>query len=215
MCIDKVHEESKFMAGNSPAIVSIDRAGAFILDVSFHRRIQQEKKMINGELYIFRSVPTTFLHQHGINRLEVETIELCEELGYELKWWRLDKDNIYKFKYIEEYTLIPDILLGIYFNGKSFLAYIEYDTGYENYRSRNSFPVILDKLKKYQAYKASMAWISEGWYGKLATTFPILLFVTEDSHRIEFVNTTSLKLGLKVVAMLTEDYKTNLKGLLS
>lgn len=215
MCIDKVHEEAKYRNGNFPAIVALDRAGAIVLGLNkqFKRRIKHdEMRIIDTKKYIFRSLPSNYLHIHGINELECQTILLGEELGFNVFKWDLEEKNTRLFMYNERIILIPDIFMILRVNNKAFLAYIEYDTGKEDYRHKDKFPTLREKLEKYQKYKLSGTWKNEKWAE--FSPFPLILFVTEDKSRISYVNEKGKKLGLKILAFHSDEYKDNLRTLL-
>lgn len=218
MCLDKVHEESEFMKGNNPSIVALDRAGAMVLNTPFKRRIKQKSRLIGTEKYVFRELPSNYKHIHGVNELEVKTIILSENMNFDVVRWDLEHKNAKIVQYNEKFTIIPDIftIFRLNFNNnKPFLAFIEYDTGYEDHRYKDSFPTIRDKLEKYQKYKLSGSWKNEWWCKKIKTGFPLLIFVTEDEKRVRYTNEKGKALGLRVLAIHSERYEKELEGLLS
>lgn len=214
MCLDKAHEEAEFMKGNTPAVVAIDKAGAFLLGKKFRRRIKQNKRLINGETFVFRSLPTNYRHIHGVNELEVKTIELCQNKGFSLIRWDLEQENAQKLSFSEKFTIIPDIFTIIKADNKPFLAFIEYDTGSEDNRYKDKFPTLREKLEKYQQYMRSGVWKKQWWATKIKTGFPILLFVTEDERRIDYINKKGKSLGIRVVAMHTNEYTEKMGSLI-
>lgn len=214
MCIDKVHEEPEFMKGNLPSIISIDRAGAVILNTTFKRRIKHNKKMYNNELYIIRSLPSNYMHIHGINQLEVDTINLSDEYNFDIIRWDLEHDNIKTFMYNEKITLIPDIFMILKIGDSPFISFIEFDTGSEDNRHKTSFPTITDKLNKYHYYKLSNSWLREDWCRFIKSSFPLLIFVTRDEKRIKYVQKKGESLGLNILVCLDTDYKNILQSLL-
>lgn len=183
MCIDKVHEKQAMGEGNSPAIISLDRAGSLMLDIPYKQRIKKNRKTIKGKEFIFRSLPLNYRHVNGVNKLEVETILLLEESGGEIVTWDLENPiNIYHNG--DKLDLIPDVLTQIRFHKKQknpFYAYIEFDTGSENIRYKSP-PIIRDKVIKYKKYKTSKLWEDKFEY------FPLLMLVTEDDSRVDFFN---------------------------
>jgi hypothetical protein len=86
------------------------------------------------------------------------------------------------------------------------LYFIEYDTGSENRGYSKTFPVLLEKLDKYQKYKMLNGWREEWWAKKINTDFPLLLFVTEDEKRIKYIKETGAKMGLIIECLLSSDY---------
>lgn len=211
-CVDKVHEEPEFQKGNLPAVFALDRAGAILLkqDKKFKRRIKQIYKFGNGEKYPFRELPNNYPHIHGVNELEVQTILLGEEMGFE-KWkWELEEKNAKIFMYNKRYVLIPDVFMILKIGKVPFIAYIEYDTGTEDLRYKDKYPTIREKLEKYMFYKLTKSWKEEGWAKH--SEFPILFFIVEDKKRIKYINQKGKALGLNVKAMHSSDYKKNLKA---
>lgn len=215
LCLDKVHEEAEYRSGNLPAVVALDRAGALILglDKKFKRRIKHDElRIINTKKHIFRELPSNYPHIHGVNQLEVDTILLCEELGIDIVRWDLEEKNTRLFMYNERYILIPDVFLLLRVNNKPFIAYIEYDTGKEDFRYKDKYPTLREKLEKYQKYKLSRTWKNEKWAE--ISPFPLLIFVAEDKKRIPYVNDKGKLLGLKVLAIHSSEFQDNLKTLL-
>jgi hypothetical protein len=215
MCIDKVHEEAEYRNGNKPAVLSLDRAGAILLglDKRFKRRIQHnDVRIIDTKKFIFRELPNNFPHVHGINELEVKTILLGDELGFDIVRWDLEEKNTKMYMYNQRYILKPDIFTILRVNKKPFMAFIEYDTGKEDNRNKDKFPVIREKLEKYHYYKLCGSWKRESW-AEILPFFPILLFVTEDKKRIPYINDKGQKMGLKVKAIHSSEYQETLKDL--
>src|SRR5690606_31610942 len=87
MCIDKAHENQLLGEGNTPAIVSLDKAGSMLLGMKHKPRIRRDKKIVNGRSYFVRKLPINYRHINGVNRLEVETILTLDELGGEITQW--------------------------------------------------------------------------------------------------------------------------------
>lgn len=214
MCIDKVHEEKELMKGNTPAIISLDKAGAFLIGTKFRRRIRHNKRMVGNQTYVFRKLPANYLHVHGVNELEVKTIQLCENNDFDLIRWDLEQENAQKMHFEENYTLIPDIFTIIKSKNKLLLAFIEYDTGTEDDGRKDKFPTIRSKLKKYKLYSNSGLWKKRDWAMKINTEFPILLFVTEDKKRINYINEKGNSMGLRVIAMHSSEYVEKMGNLL-
>lgn len=211
MCIDKVHEKQSFMEGNTPAIISIDKAGAIILGVNYKTRIKKNKKKINGKEYVFRELPSNYKHINGINNLEVETIMFCENTGNHLSKWVIEKPQEFYFGQ-EKIVLIPDILMELKLNTEpinTLYAFIEFDTGSESIRYKEP-PVIRDKIIKYKKYKLSNLWTSDYPY------FPMILLVTEDEKRTVFFNKKCEENGLAGLGIYYKNYTEflmRLKGL--
>jgi len=170
MCIDKTHEKQSLGEGNTPAILSVDKAGSIILGVKHKPRIKKVKKTVNDWHYFIRQLPINYRHINGINRLEVETILTLNEIGGEIIEWVHERP--YELHYGQErLTVIPDVVAKLKFNTehpKEFYAYIEFDTGSENVGYKEP-PIIRDKIIKYKKYKLSKLW--EGEYPH----FPIIL----------------------------------------
>jgi hypothetical protein len=212
-CIDKVHEEPEFMTGNLPAIVAVDRAGAIILGTNFKQRIKHIKRIINNETKIFREIPPNYPHLHGINKLEVDTTLWALERGYKFKWY-LEQNNKKTFSYNgEDIGLIPDVFLILNTNPRIFLFFLEYDTGTEDNRRAKTFPTLLEKMEKYQKYKAIGAWKDEWWAKKINAGFPLVLFITDDDRRIDFIKERGSKIGLHVDAVYSSNYIKKLDSL--
>ena len=177
----------------------VDQGGSLIMGVSHKRRISQTKKVIRGEEYIFRSLPSNYYHTHGINQLEVETMLFCEETGNEIVTWDIEKGRTFTYQG-NRITVIPDVFCVIQFKVKKFFAYIEYDTGSENLRYKTNFPIINDKLEKYKKYKSSKLWIDYAEY------FPVILFATEDEKRIDYFNKKSKEYKLQGFGIYHDKY---------
>lgn len=207
MVLDKAHQKQKIGKGNSPAVVAIDKAGSIILNQPHKRRIQHVRKVYKDGEYIFRLLPPNYPHIHMVNDLEVQLILFCEENGYSYKW-RLEKDNYYKFLYNQEKQLIiPDALMGIKINGKHLFAWIEADTGSEDKRMTKHFPVLQEKLLKYRKFKMSRLWEDE------FEKFPLLLFITSDKKRINWVNKKIEEYGLFGFAIMDYNWISFLEKL--
>lgn len=201
MCLDKVHEPQKFMQGNSPAIVSLDKAGSIILGIPHKKRIKKEKKVIKGVPYIFRYLPANYRHVNGVNNLEVESILFCEKHNVNLIEWELE--SITSITYNQELNiLIPDVIMSLEFptkDNKVFNAFIEFDTGSEGLRYKAP-PIIKEKIIKYNKYRLSGLWENKYSY------FPVVLLVTEDENRIDFFNNECEKMNLKGIGIYYKNY---------
>ena len=203
MVIDKVHEKSEMGKGSNPSIVSLDKAGAIIIDKPFKRRIIHRKTTHNGKEFIIRRLPLNIRHINGINEIEVKTILFCEDNNYEIVSWEIEKGRTFKHN-DTEILFIPDIMIVLKIDDLFLPCFIEYDTGSEGLREREP-KVIEEKLMKYKRYKASYLWEKEEW-NKYANGFPLLLFVTEDNNRIKFVNDKAKELGVQTLALYYENY---------
>lgn len=213
MVLDKIHEKQGVGKGNSPAIVSVDRAGSILLGKPHKRRIIQRDVVHKGKVYVSRSLPANYRHINGVNQLEVETILIAEEHGYEILEWLLEEAKTFHFNN-EKATLIPDVLLIIKIEEELIGIFIEYDTGSEGLREKEP-KVITEKLKKYRRYSRTQLLLEEKWqkYFK-QPTFPFLLFVTEDAKRIKFFNEEAKKMGLRALGVYHEKFKVVLPKLL-
>lgn len=205
MCLDKVHEKQEFTSGNTPAILSLDRAGSLILGIPHKQRIKHIKSIVNGQTRITRRLPANYRHIHGVNQLEVDTILFCEETGNEIVRWVHEKPQELHYGN-EKVVVIPDVGLELKVRQKPFYAFIEYDTSSENSGYKEP-PIIRDKVIKYKKYKLSRLWESE--YPR----FPFLIFVGEDEKRIEFWNRKCKENGLLGIGVYYENYRTFLERL--
>lgn len=203
MFLDKVHEKQQLGKGNSPCIVSLDRAGAVLLGVPFRRRIIHNRKIIHGEEYIFRSLPSNYRHIHGVNRCEIDTILICEEVGGEIYEWAHEKPVELHYA-TEKVVVIPDVVIRLKFNTGQFCAFLEYDTGSEDIRCKEP-KTIKEKILKYRKYKSSEIWKNN------FSDFPILLFVTEDAERINFFNNKCEENGILGIGIYYKNYKDVLR----
>ena len=206
MCLDKVHEKQELGKGNTPSILALERGGSILLNIPHKRRIPQKKMLVNGEIKIERHVPLIYRHTNGINQMEVETILLCEKYGYEIKIWEHEKSAIFKYNN-EDIVFIPDVFVRLRIGEKEVDLFLEYDTGQENIRNKNNFPVIYDKIIRYKKYKKSMLWQNH------SEKFPIVLLVTEDSHRIMHFNKNCKKHGVQGFGVYHENYTNFLEHL--
>ncbi|UUV46158.1 replication-relaxation family protein [Bacillus phage vB_BanS-Thrax2] len=206
MCLDKVHEKQELGKGNTPSILALERGGSILLNIPHKRRIPQKKMLVNGEIKIERHVPLIYRHTNGINQMEVETILLCEKYGYEIKIWEHEKSAIFKYNN-EDIVFIPDVFVRLRIGEKEVDLFLEYDTGQENIRNKNNFPVIYDKIIRYKKYKKSMLWQNH------SEKFPIVLLVTEDSHRIMHFNKNCKKHGVQGFGVYHENYTKFLEHL--
>lgn len=214
MCLDKVHEQTGYKEGNKPCIIALDKAGAILLKTPFYRRIKQRKTFKDGQLHVHsREVPIQFLHVNGINQLEVDTIKFCIENNWKLVRW--DIENTRKFSSgAEKIRLTPDVFAIFGFGNKPIISFLEYDTGTEDKGNSKKFPMIDDKLNKYKKFLQSGQWMKEGWYKRLkGAGFPLLIFVTEDKKRVEFVEKRGKELGLQLEVVLSQDYNSLLNKL--
>jgi Replication-relaxation len=195
MCLDKIHEKRDIgIGGNNPCTVALDRAGSIILGINHKRRIIHKKE---GK-YIRRSLPVNYRHINGVNQLEVDTIEVTDAFDGQITAWHHEKPQ--KLQYgVENISVIPDVRLELKFNGKPFYAFLEYDTGSEDRRNKNNFPTIRDKLLKYKKYKSSKLWDSP--------YFPLILFVSEDMSRLDYVNRVMKEFGLEGWGIYRENYR--------
>jgi len=208
MCIDKINERQEFNSGNTPAILSLDRAGSIILGVKHKRRIKHVKSIVNGQTEITRRLPSNYRHINGVNQLEVDTILFCEDTGSELVEWVHEKPQELHYG-VERLIVIPDIGMTLKLNTehpKTFYAFIEFDTGSEGIREKEP-KIIRDKIIKYKKYKLSRLW--ENDYPK----FPMILLVTEDEKRTDFFNKKCRENGLLGLGIYYENYKEFLKRL--
>lgn len=216
-CIDKIHEQQELMKGNTPAIISLDRAGAILLNEQriinndevkpFKLRIKHYEKKIHGEIMTFRTLPTNFPHIHAVNELEIETRKLCGLYGCNRLFWYLEEENLKKFKFNGEWVILkPDVFVIIIHNDKPILFFIEYDTGSEDFRYKTNFPTLKKKLEKYYHYKLTGIWTKEKWAKIIDTDFPLLLFVTEDKKRIKYLRDKGVEFRLDIEVLLKNDY---------
>lgn len=206
MCLDKVHEKQEIGKGNSPSIVGLDRAGSMILDIPHKARIIQKKTLFNGRWYIKRYLPANYKHINGVNQMEVDTISFCQDTESEIVKWEIEKGKEFYYGG-EKIHVIPDVFTELKIRGKSLLLYLEYDTGSENFRHKNNFPIIHEKILKYRKYQLSKLW--ETRY----SSFPILLLVTEDDKRISYFNKKCKELGMVGFGVYYENYTKFLKQL--
>jgi hypothetical protein len=205
MCFDKIHEKQEIGKGNTPSILAIDKGGSIILGVPHKKRITHRTSIVKGIRYITRFLPSNYKHINGVNQIEVDTILFCEATNNDLLRWELEVATIFHHSG-EEILFIPDIFMEIAFK-KPLLAFIEYDTGSENHRNKDSFPIIYNKLLNYRRYKASKLWVDKYAY------FPIILLVTEDEKRIPYFNQKCKEFGLRGLGVYCENYTKILKGL--
>lgn len=204
-CIDKAHESQAFFSGNTPAVLSLDRAGSMILGVKHRERIRQIKSVVNGKEYTTRRLPSNYRHINGVNQLEVETILFCEEKDFQIVRWIHEKPQ--KLHYGDEtITVIPDVSVELKINGKPFYAFIEYDTGSESVRETEP-RTIRDKVIKYKKYKLSRLWEND------YDAFPMLLLITEDWKRTQFFNQKCRENGLLGLGVYHEKYTEFLERL--
>jgi len=206
MVLDKVHEVQDYGRGNTPCTVALDKAGSIILGVPHKKRITHSKTIVKGVSYITRSLPINYKHIFGVNKTEVDTIEFCVKTGNKLVRWEHEVASNFVFNG-ENITFIPDVFAEMELGGKTFLGFIEYDTGSENLRNKSDFPIIGDKLKNYKRYKRSSMW--QEYYDY----FPIIMLVTEDNNRIPYFNNKCKELGLKGVGVYHENYTDVLEHL--
>jgi len=220
MCIDKVHEQTGYKEGNKPCIVALDRAGAIILGVRFNRRIKQHKTVKGGNIHVHkREVPIQFFHVNGVNQLEVDTIRFCIKNEWKLVRWDIEVAR--KFMYNKEnIKLSPDVFMIMGIGKKPLISFVEYDTGTEDRGNSKNFPMIEEKLNKYRKFRQSGHWMKEGWFKRLKEAgFPLIIFVTEDERRLDFVKKKGDEFKLQVEVVLSKDYirlleklKANLLG---
>lgn len=199
MCLDKIHEKQDLGKGNSPCIVALDRGGSLLLNLSHKRRIPHHKMLVNGQAEIRRSVPLTYRHVNGINKIEVETILFCEQQGYEILEWKHEHGREFKFN-SEKILMIPDVSIKLKIKNKTVNIFLEYDTGKEGIRSKKSFPVIYEKVLNYRKYKLSKLWAEDFTY------FPLVFLVTEDEHRIPYFNQKCKENSVQGYGIYHENY---------
>lgn len=211
--VDKVHEPAEIGKGNTPAIISIDKCGSMILREPHRRRIIHKLSEHNGKTYIKRELPINYRHINCVNRLEVETILLCEEYGCEIIEWQLEKPNVFIYGN-EKNVLIPDVLLILKIGKMKIPMYIEYDTGTEGVREKEP-KVIKDKILKYKRLKSSKIWVAQDWQSHFGQPlFPIVLFITEDEKRINFFKRKSSENNVKSLSMYYDKYSDVMRGLI-
>ncbi|AKQ08557.1 replication initiation by nicking [Bacillus phage PBC2] len=208
MCLDKVHEKQDLGKGNSPCIVALDRGGSLLLGLSHKKRIPHKKMSINGEDYITRSVPSVYRHANGVNQVEVDTILFCEENGFEIVNWEHEKGREFTYNN-QKILMIPDSTIKLRMKNKNLNIFLEYDTGSEDRKNKNSFPTILEKVFNYKKYKSSKLW-SEDF-----KSFPLVFLVTEDENRIPYFNQKCKENGIQGFGIYHENYTKVLQHLAS
>jgi hypothetical protein len=206
MCIDKAHEKQEIGQGNSPCIVALDRGGSILLEVPHKKRITHERINISGNEYIFRHLPANYKHINLVNQLEVDTILFAEDKDVNILKWELEYP-IKLYNNGENISFIPDVFLELNIKDNPFLAFLEADTGSENLRYKTNFPIINEKLRKYKKYKMSSLWKDHLPY------FPTLLFVTEDTKRIQYFKTKCREYGLDGYAIYHKNFTAFLEHL--
>jgi hypothetical protein len=206
MCLDKAHEKQEIMKGNAPCTVALDKGGSILLGVPHKPRITHERINIKGTEYLFRKLPSNYRHINGVNQCEVDTILFCDNNEAELIQWVLEKPLEFH-SHQEKTVIIPDVFLEVNMKTKPLFAYLEYDTGSENARFRDSFPIINSKLVNYKKYKASKLWKDYAPY------FPIILLVTEDRNRIDYFKVKCKEYGLQGYGVYYESYDKFLRYL--
>lgn len=206
MCLDKIHEVQEIGRGNTPSIVAIDKGGSIMLGVPHKKRITHRISTVKGMRYVSRFLPSNYKHINGVNQIEVETILFCENTNNDLLMWELEVATVFHYNG-EEVLFVPDVAVEIAFEGRSFIAFIEYDTGSENHRNKNDFPIIYNKLRNYRRYKASKLWVGKYAY------FPIILLITEDERRIPYFNDKCREFGLRGLGVYYKNY-TKVLGVL-
>lgn len=216
MCIDKYHEEMEYMAGDSPAIIALDRAGTILLsrylnkDLRHSKKIDHIKKIYGNKTYYIRKLAVPFAHIHGVNQLEFETINLCEEIGANLLVWNLEYENYRKYGADQEAGIKPDVFMIIRVDNKPFVAYIEYDNGTEDKHQTKSIPYLTDKLKKYRMYMLSKEWGRENWFD-LYPHFPPIIFVVQTKQRVGVLEEKAKELKLNLIAITKDNYQHMLR----
>ena len=207
MVIDKVHEVQEIGKGNTPCIVAIDKGGSIILGVPHKIRIPQRKTKFKQTYYVTRICPSNFRHINGINQCEVDTILFCEATNNELLKWKLEVATTFYYNQ-QEILFIPDVFVECKFKDKHWLAFIEYDTGSENHRNKDDFPVLSEKLDNYRKYKMSELWVDKYKY------FPMILLVTEDEKRVHWFTSKCRGLGLQGFGIYHNKYTNFLEAVL-
>jgi hypothetical protein len=206
MCLDKAHVKQKVGRGNAPCIVSLDKGGSILLEIPHKKRIIQNKVNVKGKEFIFRELPSNFKHINGVNQIEVDTILFCEDNEADILKWRLEKPLDFTYNG-EKIVIIPDTFVQMDIKGNPLYAYLEYDTGKEDNRNVTNFPTINNKLRNYRKYKSSKLWEDYSPY------FPVILFVTEDTKRINYFKEKCREYGLDGYAIYHENFTKFLEHL--
>jgi hypothetical protein len=199
MCLDKAHEKQEMMKGNAPCTVALDKGGSILLGVPHKQRITHQRINIKGTEYLFRKLPSNYRHINGVNQTEVDTILFCEDNESEIIQWVLERPLDFHYNQ-EKIVLIPDVFLEMTMKEKPLFAYVEYDTGSENARFKDNFPIINNKLRNYRKYKSSKLWEDYAQY------FPIIFLVTEDRNRIDYFKEKCREYGLQGYGIYYESY---------
>jgi hypothetical protein len=202
-CLDKCHEEMEYGTGNAPAIYSLDRAGAILLDVPFKPRFVKRENVKNHNL--FTVLPSNWKHIQKVNELEIITLKKCFEVGAELIRWDLEEVNRVVIPTNKgNVTLISDVITLINNKNKPMLYFVEFDTGNEDFRYATQFPTLKEKIEKYHTYKISGLW-KDKWFARIG--FPTIVFVTLDRKRIKYLQSLFSKLQLSAYVLEFEQYE--------
>lgn len=154
-------------------------------------------------------LPKTAHHVIRVHDMEIQTRELLKSMGVEVKGWAYECGN----RIVQHGNgLNPDAFCMMYdhFNNKHYTAFLEYDTGKDDFERRKKFPNLTNKIDRYKQIKD---W--NGWYSKAISTasenkFPHIFFVTEDPKRFPELPKVFHSRRLENTVCLQQDYLSQL-----
>lgn len=156
-------------------------------------------------------LPKTTHHVIRIHDMEIQTRELLKSMGVEVKAWAYECGN----RMVQHNNgLNPDAFCMMYdqFNNKHYTAFLEYDTGKDDFERRKKFPNLEKKIDRYKETKEWNGWYAKAISGASENKFPHIFFVTEEPKRFPELPKIFASRRLENTVCLQQDYLSQLTG---
>jgi hypothetical protein len=183
-------------------VIALGEAGSqYVGWPEYYKRIRIE----NSTAYL----PKTAHHTIRVHDMEIQTRELLKYLDIEVKAWAYECGN----RIVNHSNgLNPDAFCMMLdrTNGKYYTAFLEYDTGKDDFGRRNKFPNLTKKIDRYKEIKDWNAWNAKPISTRSENKFPHIFFVTEEPKRFPNLPKVFDSRRLENTVCMQQDYLTQL-----
>ncbi|MFC7443520.1 replication-relaxation family protein [Laceyella putida] len=202
----KDHIHHKFLDGSKRRTIFAALGPLGSKAVGWQEHVERIRYHTDGSV----SINNRYFHISRVCDLSIITNEVLKEMGASLEMWVVEcRKSIVN----HDNNLNPDAFAMIKdsVTRKKYTAFIEFDTGAEDFRRTEKFPEL---TKKFNRYKEVKEW--DGWYKKRVSIesenkFPYVFFVTQEPRRMKKVPSLLKERVNESMVCMVEDYAARLK----
>lgn len=184
------------------AVIAMGELGSFFVGwAKHHKRIHYR----DGQAFL----SSTAHHTLRIHDMEIQTKELLKTMNVDVKAWAYECGN----RIVQHKNgLNPDVFCMLYDNEtkKHYTAFLEYDTGKDDFERRRKFPNLTAKINRYKETKNWSGWYQKAISKASENKFPHIIFVTEEPKRFPELPKIFAEKGLDHTVCLQPDYLNQL-----